>query len=155
MERRSEMHACHQVRGKPGTWCGYCYENLKGRAAHRGHLHYRSPPTRRVNYGDFAVKRPSQAARPKKGDFVCPDRAFQSIHPELAKSLCDPWWDDGKPRKVSTLKVWMDEDAVHLCLTDPDSKLVAFTTASGLTEALVELEAALAEGTLGWKKSKY
>jgi hypothetical protein len=101
------------------------------------------------------MKRPSQVSRPKKGEYACPDSSFALTYPELARGMCDPWWDDGKPRKTWTLKVWMDEAAVHVYLNDPDSKLGSFTTATGLTEALMELEAALAGGTLSWRKSKY
>jgi len=101
------------------------------------------------------MKRPSQAARPKKGEFLCPDPAFQLLYPELTKGMCDPWWDDGKPRKCWTLKFSMSEDGVMLILNDPDSKLVAFTTASGLTEGLLEVETALAGDGLSWRKSKF
>jgi hypothetical protein len=101
------------------------------------------------------MKRPSQATRPKKGEFICPDAAFLSHYPELAKGLCDPFWDDGKPRKCYTIKIHMDDECVHLTLNDPDSKLVCFTTAEGLTEGLLALEEALAGSGVSWRKSRY
>jgi hypothetical protein len=101
------------------------------------------------------MRRPSQATRPRKGEFTCPDEAFLLLYPELAKGLCDQFWDDGKPRKCWTLKVHMDDEAVHITLNDPDSKLVAFTTAEGLTEGLLAIEGALAGGKLSWRKSRY
>jgi len=101
------------------------------------------------------MKRPSQAARPKKGEFTCVDSAFQSTYPELAKGLSDPWWDDGKPRKPWTIKIAFSEDAVLLTLNDPDSKLVAFTTSPALIEGLAAIEEALQGDGLSWRKSKW
>ena len=101
------------------------------------------------------MKRPSQASAPKKGHFVCPDASFIVTYPELARGLCDPWWEDGKPRKPWTLKIWMDDAGVHIYINDPDSKLGAFTTASELVEGLAAIEAALQGPGLSWRKSKY
>lgn len=101
------------------------------------------------------MKRPSQASRPKKGDFICPDSSFQTTYPQLAAGMCDPWWDDGKPRTPWTLKVSMAEDAVLLCLSDKDSKLVSFTSSPGLVEGLMAIEGALQGQGLSWRKSKY
>lgn len=101
------------------------------------------------------MKRPSQATRPKKGEFSCPDSDFLLRYPELAKGLCDPFWDDGKPRKCWTIKVSMNDEAVLLVLNDPDSKLVAFTSAESLTEGLMAIEGALAGDGVSWRKSKY
>ena len=155
MERRLLARLC--LGGTPATehWCPWCYENRRGRATHKGHAHYYPRVPRRITYEDFAVKRPSQASRPKKGEFECPDAAFQSNYPELARFLCDEYFDDGKPRKRGTLKIWMDDVGVHLYLNDPDSKMGAFTTAEGLTEALMGAEAALGGGTISWRRSKY
>lgn len=101
------------------------------------------------------MKRPSQATRPKKGEFACPDEGFLIDYPELAKGLCDPFWDDGKPRKCWTLKVSMNDVEVLIVLNDPDSKLVAFTTSTGLREGLLAIEQALAGEGLSWRKSKW
>jgi hypothetical protein len=101
------------------------------------------------------MKRPSQAVRPKKGEFTCPDNAFLLLYPELARGMCDPFWDDGKPRKCWTLKVTMSEEGVMIILNDPDSKLVAFTTAEGLTEGLLAIETALTGDGMSWRKSKF
>ena len=155
MERHSMTRRC--TRGGPSSngWCPWCYENMRARASHKGHAHYRPRHITPATHEDYKMKRPSQAARPKRGEFVCPDATFLSNYPELAKGLCDPWWDDGKPRKPYTIKISMSEEEVHLVLSDPDSKLVCFTTSTGLAEAFMELETALADSTISWRKSKY
>lgn len=155
MERHLLTRGCSGGPPARESWCPFCYENKRGRSHHKGHAYCQSPRLRSATYEDYTVKRPSQAARPKKGEFICPDSAFLSTYPTLAKGLCDPWWDDGKPRKCFTFKVSMSEEAVLIVLNDPDSKLVAFTSSTGLTEGLLEIEVALAAETISWRKSKY
>jgi len=101
------------------------------------------------------MKRPSQVQRPKKGEFTCPDLAFQSTYPNLAAGLCDLWWDDGKPREPWTLSIRMSEDAVLFTIADKGSKMIAFTTAEGLPEGLMAIEAALAAEGLSWRRMKW
>lgn len=148
-ERLSERGKCHE-----GT-CPYCYENRKQRANHKNHRYYISTRIRVATYAEMLMKRPSQAPGPKKGSFTCPDAAFLKNYPELARGLCDPWWDDGKPRDPWSLKVSMRDDGVMLALTDKESKLVSFTTAAGLHDALLAIETALTNGTISWRKSKW
>jgi hypothetical protein len=155
MEVRSQTQRCTRGRDAASAWCPWCYENFRGRAAHKGHAHYYPLVIHHATYEDFKVKRPSQATRPKKGEFVCPDTAFFHAYPELAKGMCDPWWDDGKERKRWTLKIAFTEDAILLTLNDPDSKLVCFTSAAGLSAGLSALEDALGGEGLSWRKSKY
>lgn len=101
------------------------------------------------------MKRPSQASRPAKGSFVCPDPDFQSHYPLLAAGLCDPWWDDGKPREPWTVKLQFRDDGVIATINDKDSKLVAFTTAPTLDKCFEAIEDALNTGGLSWRKSKW
>jgi len=149
VERSSEGGKC-----KEGT-CPYCYENRKQRANHKGHRYFISTNYRVATYEEMIMKRPSQAPGSKKGSFHCPDSAFLSNYPELARGLCDCWWDDGKPREPWTFKVSMRDDGVMIAVNDKDSKLVSFTSSSGLTECLMAIEAALASSTLSWRKSKW
>lgn len=101
------------------------------------------------------MQRPSQATRPKKGEFACPDEDFKLTYPRLAAGLCDCWWDDGKPREPWSIKIQMKDDAVVFTITDKDSKLVAFTNAGSLIEGLSGIEKALENGGLSWRKSRY
>jgi hypothetical protein len=101
------------------------------------------------------MQRPSQAPRPKKGEFICPDKAFLKEFPLLAAGMCDLFWDDGKDREPWTMKVTMTADSVILTVNDKSSKLVSFTTAEALQEGLEAIETALRSGGLSWRKSKY
>lgn len=155
MQRRHRVEKCLGGGQRPEVFCPFCYENRKQRANHKGHRYFVGARVRYATHEEMTMKRPSQATRPKKGEFLCRDAAFQSTYPILAAGMCDPWWDDGKPRNPWTLKIAMREDAVLLTLNDPDSKLVCFTTAEGLTEGLMAIEAALEGEGLSWRKSKW
>lgn len=149
IEGSSERGECHD-----GT-CPYCYENRKQRANHKGHRYFVSTHYRVVTHEEMQMKRPSQAPGPKKGTFVCPDSAFLSNYPELARGMCDCWWDDGKAREPWTLKLSFRDDGVMIAINDKDNKLVCFTSADGVTEGFMAIEAALTTGGLSWRKSRY
>jgi len=101
------------------------------------------------------MQRPSQAARPKKGEFSCSDSEFLSNYPKLCAGMCDEWWDDGKPRTPWALKLTFGPDGALVVLSDKDSKLVCFTTASSFSDCLDAIELALGNNDLSWRKSKY
>jgi len=101
------------------------------------------------------MQRPSQATRPKKGEFTCPDSDFFQHYPKLAAGMCDPWWDDGKPRDPWTMKLGFNHEGIVITVTDKESKLVSFTSATTLLEGLASIEEALSTGGLSWRKSKY
>jgi len=155
MERRFHSEKCAYDPDDPQSFCGLCYENRKGRAAHKGHRYYSGRVIRRVQFWEYQMQRPSQAPRPKKGEFACCDTVFKSTYPLLCAGMCDPWWDDGKPREPWTLKISMNDQQVMLTVNDKDSKLVAFTSAEALVEGLEAIETALESGGLSWRKSKW
>jgi hypothetical protein len=98
------------------------------------------------------MKRSSPVAAPKKGEWVCPDKEWAKEYPTLCQGLCDPWWDDGKPRQCWSLTVRFEPDAVHLCVNDKDSSSGLYTTGEDLSGALALLEEALSQGTASWRK---
>lgn len=155
MERRHRIEKCLGGGSRHDDCCPYCYENRKQRANHKGHRYYVSVRTPTHYFWEDIMQRPSQAARPKKGEFNCPDEDFKLTYPRLAAGLCDCWWDDGKPREPWSVKFQMKDDAVVFTITDKDSKLVAFTTAEGFVEGLAAIEKALEGGGLSWRKSRY
>jgi hypothetical protein len=95
------------------------------------------------------------APDPKSRVWKCPDEWFAKDYPTLTAGLCDPWWDDGKPRDTWTLKIAYSGGGCTVVTNDPGGKLVLFTTAESLSAALEALELALQTGTAAWRKSKY
>lgn len=85
---------------------------------------------------------------------MCPDPDFGKRFPTIASYLCDPWWDDGKPREVGSLTVRMGDANVGIALTDPEAKASCYTTAATFYEALELMEGALTAGRAVWRRWK-
>lgn len=100
------------------------------------------------------MKRPDSSQVPKKGTWACADPEFVKKYPSLAEGMCDPWWEDGKPRDTWTLTIRIDRESVNLCLNDKQSGQGAYTTGGTLSEALELLNGALKAGTLAWRRWK-
>jgi hypothetical protein len=133
-------------------WCGLCYENVRGRASHKGHKRYVSPRVPRLGPRVVFELRPrepvgSGAPRPSAGP--CP---LLLVRPALAAVLLDPVYATGKPRKTSTLLVFVHEGRLKGCLRDRDTEETAWVSADGLEGILDALEAGLQEGALDWRK---
>lgn len=147
-------HPCPRGRSPPFSFCWYCYENRKGRAAHPGHRYY--PGSKIIPYVSWSsiMKRPSSQVAPKKGSWSCPDAPFFEKFPTLASGMCDAWWDDGKPREVWSLTVRFEAEAVHLCVNDKEASMGLYTTGESLEGALELLESCLANGSASWRRWK-
>lgn len=101
------------------------------------------------------MKRDSNVVSGRPGEWACPDAWFVKSYPNLSAGLCDPFWDDGKPRVCWSLKLLYDGVGAVVTLNDPGLKRVCFTTSRSLDACLKEIEVALAAGTLSWRKSKF
>jgi len=147
-------HAAYRQRLPIDSWpfCWECYENLRGRSNHKGHSHYHSrcSPVRE-SIGE-TLKRIHASQASKKGQWSCGDKAFAESYPSLAQFLCDAWWDDGKPRAVGALSIKFGPQDVSIILSDPDEKCSAFTTGVSLPEAFELANAALANGSIAWRR---
>lgn len=101
------------------------------------------------------MKEPLLPSAPKDGKFTCPDLSFLSLYPHLADALCNPFYENGKPRKLSKLKVSFTDVGVAVLIDEPSKDLYAFTNGTELVEVLMLLDEALRLGTLAWRKSTY
>jgi hypothetical protein len=145
---------CTRGRAPPFSFCGLCYENLRGRSRHPGHRY--CPPPKPTPYIDWStiMKRPSQVPGSKKGEWKCPDPSFLKDYPTLAAGLCDVWWDDGKPRVPYTLTLRMDEGGVHCCLNDKEASMGLYTTGGTIEDVFELVEACLRTGSASWRRWK-
>ena len=98
------------------------------------------------------MKRPASAAAPKKGEWSCPDSSWLKEYPTLCQGLCDPWWEDGKPRECWSLTLRFEPGAVHLCVNDKGGNMGLYTTGEDVLDALALVEACLREGTASWRR---
>jgi len=151
---RSHVGPCMRQERGPGSFCGGCYANMRGRETCRGHSHSALTHARKVPYKEFFVKRPEATKSPAKGQWICPDTTFQQEYPTLSQGMCDVWWDDGKPREPWTLTLRFDATGVSLCVNDKGLSMGLYTTGEGVDDALALLENALKEGTGQWRRWK-
>lgn len=139
------------------AWCPWCYENARSRANHRGHRGH-SPRRSQKIRGDIpigvTIKRIHASQAPKKGAWTCGDASFASNYPTLAQFLCDPWWDDGKPREVGTLSIKFGPIDVSIVVSDPEGRCSSFCTSGSLPDAFLAFEEALAAGAVSWRRWK-
>lgn len=135
-----------------GSFCGCCYENVRGRANHKGHRHYSGKP--RAKYVDWSTmfkKVVLPGSVPTEG-FECSDEKFLKDFPTIAQGMCDPWGSDEKPRQLWTLSVKMDGKSVQVTISDKAIKASSYTTAPTLHQALRLANAAAEADTLTWRK---
>jgi hypothetical protein len=119
----------------------------------------RKPHVRRVVENAYATfyRRISQMKddqienQKKKGKWEMPTDPFLGPYPTIAQHLTDVFWDDGRPRVPSTLKVKWWGIKVDVSLNDDGKRRSCTTTADTLEEALGLLEAYLAEGGAPWR----
>jgi hypothetical protein len=136
-----------------GQWCGGCYENVRGRTNRKGHRGYRRPPDIPVESLEMVLKK-RDAASPAVGAAGKLKASKWSLsYPSIWEMLTAEEWEDGTPRKRSTVTIFIDEGQAKVSLNDRANGLVGFCTASSVEEALAALESALKEDRVEWRRS--
>jgi hypothetical protein len=98
------------------------------------------------------MKRPSPAAVATPGKYACPDSTWATHYPTIVEGMCDPFWDDRKPREVWTLSVRMKENGVLLTLSDRNTNSGLYTEGEDFDSAMALMEDALKQGTASWRR---
>jgi len=75
--------------------------------------------------------------------------------PGLWEFITEIEWEAGVERVTGTILVFAEDLSIKLCLNDRDGGRVAFMTGQTLEDALENAEAALIEGGLDWRASKW
>lgn len=100
------------------------------------------------------MKRPQESTATAKGKWVCPDKDWGKRYPTVAEFMCDGFWEDGKPREVSSLTIRFDVNSVSVSLSDHAMQRSCFTTADSLEAGLGLLDEALRSGRNIWRPWK-
>jgi len=88
----------------------------------------------------------------RRRPFIDPD--FASQYPVLATYLGDEAYDDGAPRRTSTLLLFVQDGLWKACLNDRAAGRSAWVSGEMLTEALSSLENALRTERASWRASE-
>lgn len=142
-----------KCQGERPSWCGQCYSNKKGRSNYRGHFGYRAPPPMKVESLAMVLKRRDAAAAAVGSQGKLAPSKWGLAHPLLWEMLTQDQWEDGTPRKLATLTIFLDEGLIKLSLNDRAQGLVGFVTGPSVEEALRTLEAQLKDDRVEWRKS--
>jgi hypothetical protein len=136
------------------TWCGACYEGLKGRATRRGHCGWR--PLRRT-YA-MSLQRPAErvgsAGVGSGGQASAEEGAFGSTFPLLFEHLTAAAWADGSTRETSSLTVFVEEGRWKACFNERALNKVCFVSGRSFMDLLSCLEAGLQEDDLDWRSKR-
>jgi len=98
------------------------------------------------------MKRPTLHSPSPGSPWVCPDKDWKKEYPKLVEGMCDPFWDDKKPREVWTLSIRMKETSVLLTLSDRNTNSGLYTEGEDVASALALMEEALSQGTASWRR---
>lgn len=80
------------------------------------------------------------------------DEVLRGWLPDLHDHLSETAWDDGKPRKTSTLMLLTENGRWKAFLHDRDGKKGAWVTGESYEDLLETLNKALETGSLEWRK---
>lgn len=134
-------------------WCGYCYENAKGRANHKSHRGYRPPKPLPAMGLEMAIRKRDIAL----GEGTAPAKlnlgVWGKTYPTLWEFLSLDKYDDGSPRRLPTITIFLGPDGLQACLNDRDQSLAAFVTSVSLEGLWQALEKGLKEDSLDWRRS--
>lgn len=136
-------------------WCPWCYEGVRGRASHRGHLGYRAP--RRVNRDmalSTSVRRAVQEAVPGGVPAAEEDTGALKAYPLLQGFLRETAWEDGAARQTATLMLFAEDGRWKVMLNDRDAGCVCFVSGDSVAKCLGSVEKGLQAGNLDWRRSK-
>jgi len=132
--------------------CPYCIASRKAQGSFPGHRGFVSPRRPTLLLWSDVMKRPSPSPAAAPGKYVCPDATWAKHYPCITEGMCDPFWDDRKPREVWTLSIRMKESGVLLTLNDRNSNSGLYTEAEDVDSALALMEDALKQGTASWRR---
>lgn len=99
----------------------------------------------------MAMKRPNGGEAPTGGQTLR-DEVFSGFYPKLFAHLSETAWDDGKPRKSSTLLVMVENGRWKAFFHDRDGKRGFWLSGEAWEWLLESLEAAVDSSSTEWRK---
>lgn len=143
-----------EAKGSVSVWCGYCYSNVRGRASYKGHIGYRAARPVYAESLAMAIKKRDNGSAPGEGGGRAVAGKWGKDYPVLWEFLTLAKYEDGSPRTLPTLTLFVDLTCVKLCLNDRDQGLTGWMAAETVEGAFLLLEKHLKEDKLEWKTSQ-
>lgn len=145
---------CTNRRLAGSVWCGLCYENLRGRASHKGHLGYRQRRAVDPAPTKMPIRKPTAEA-PVRTSFDASSGSYDMIiGPVTLEYVTDEKWEDGTPRVPCSLLLFHEMGKWKVCINDRGLGRTAWVTSLSPGGALAALEEQLAADTCDWRKAR-
>ena len=113
-----------------------------------------------MTYGDLKreaekmLKKPTKTSGGVGARVVVSDAVLEERCPTVLQYLQNDTYEDGSPRRTSTITLFVEDGRVKACLNDRDNDRTCFVTAESLLDVLDALEVSvLDEGTV-WKEGR-
>lgn len=137
------------------AWCSKCYENVRRRSSHAGHLLFRAPRVR-TSYGrtGMAIQRKVASGNPSGPGGVVASGVFERTYPNVLEFLSLDAWSDGQRRERGTLLLIVEAGVCKACVSDRDQGRYAFVSGQDFETVLVSVELGLESDQLDWRVSK-
>jgi len=101
----------------------------------------------------MALKKPLMGA--ERANTACrvwtPDDLYGSAFPQVCEYLTSELWEDGSPRRTSTLLTFCEQGLVKICLSDRAFNRNTFMGGQTFAEAICALEEGLARDRVDWR----
>jgi hypothetical protein len=134
-------------------WCPLCYEGLRHRKFRRGHLGDNHKP--RKERSCMSLKKPSGNGSSGQSSLAATlPGSVLAAFPTLLEFLTLPSWDDGSPRQLGTIILFVEGHVWKACLKDKNGPTVSFVTARTLDDLLLSVEEGLASEGLDWRPDR-
>lgn len=133
-------------------FCAACYAARRGReAGHRKLPRLPAPVFNPFEESDVAMKRPAEGAVQSAGQ-PATDPVFAGFYPTLHGHLTETVWEDGKPRKTSTLLLMTENGRWKAFFHDRDLKRGFWVTGDAYEGVLGVLEESIESSSTEWRK---
>lgn len=133
-------------------WCAACYAARRGReAGHRKLPRLPVPVFNPFEAADMAMKRPDAEATPQAGQPL-QDEVFSGFYPTLFSHMSETRWDDGKPRKTTTLLVFVENGKWKAHVNDRDGRRGFWVSADAWEQLLESADEAIDSVSTEWRK---
>jgi hypothetical protein len=149
------FHADHVAGWRRGEYaCVLCHEGAKGRKSHKGHFMGRYGCNRGVTMASRYV--PLQGSPSADGRLAREvlGGTFEESYPAIWEYLSLRQFDSGQERTTATLTVYVDLDALKLCLNDRQTQRMLWVSSNEYTAAMATLERHLEAGTGEWRPQR-
>lgn len=134
--------------------CALCLAGVDGKGHREEYERRYHDSLRRKEDDEVGIRKPDVVKEAER--VFGRDRSSDDwlLYPTLMEYLAEERYEDGTPRRTSTVTLFFAEGSVKLSLNDRDLDRVAFVTSTTIEGCLGILESKLKESSIEWRASQ-